>query len=217
MSGKIIEIAAATFRREVLEHLGPVAVDFFSSECPPCEALAPKFEALRLLYGDDIKFVKVFRQGNRELATELGVFASPTVLFYRGGKEQGKRLSAGIKRSELMAGLDALLSPSRVAAIHQKVRPVATSCDVLILGGGPAGLTAGIYAAQAKLTTMIVDVGLGGGHLAITHQVSNWPGYPAPQPGYALAHGMIEHAKAAGVTMRLAADVTNVFIAAGPR
>ena len=210
MSGKIIEIEAASFRREVLEHEGPVVVDFFSTECPPCEALAPKFEAMSVLYGDDAKFVKIFRQGNRELATELAVQSSPTVLFYSRGKEIGRRLTGGIKRAELMAGLEACLPASRVAEARSAIAPVDTSCDVLILGGGPAGLTAGIYASQSKLRTMIVDVGLGGGHLAITHQISNWPGYPAPQPGYALAHGLIEHAKAAGVTMRLAADVTLV-------
>ena len=46
----------------------PVVVDFYSTECPPCEALAPKYEALAELYGDDVKFVKIFRQSNRELA-----------------------------------------------------------------------------------------------------------------------------------------------------
>ena len=37
-------------------------LDFYSTECPPCEALAAKYEALSDLYGDDIKFFKVFRQ-----------------------------------------------------------------------------------------------------------------------------------------------------------
>jgi thioredoxin reductase (NADPH) len=90
------------------------------------------------------------------------------------------------------------------------VQPLQTQVDVLILGGGPAGITAGIYCAQAKLKTVMVDLALGGGNLAITHQVSNFPGFPKPQPGAMLAHFMVEHAKAAGVETRLAAEVTSV-------
>jgi thioredoxin reductase (NADPH) len=103
---------------------------------------------------------------------------------------------------------------ARADEILAKVRPVETQADVVILGGGPAGITAGIYCAQAKLKTVLVDVGLGGGNLAITHQVSNFPGYPTPQPGALLAHNMVEHAKAAGVELRLATEVTGIDLAA---
>ena len=65
------EINASDFQKEVLEG-GRVVVDFYSTECPPCEALAPKFEAMAELYGEKIKFLKIFRQGNRELATGTG-------------------------------------------------------------------------------------------------------------------------------------------------
>ncbi|MBK7401502.1 MAG: FAD-dependent oxidoreductase [Myxococcales bacterium] len=87
---------------------------------------------------------------------------------------------------------------------------MSTECDVLILGAGPAGITAGIYAAQAKLHTIMVDVGLGGGNLSITHQVSNFPGFPKPQPGYMLAHYLLEHAKEAGVEPRFAAEISAI-------
>ncbi len=209
MSEFVHEISADDFDLEVLGHDRPVAVDFYSTECPPCEALAPKYEALAQLYGEDVKFVKVFRQGSRALSERLGVRASPTVLFYRGGKEVGARLGGGIKRSELVSQLDALVSPERAEAIHAMVKPVQTECDVLILGAGPAGITAGIYSAQARLRTIMVDVGLGGGNLSVTHQVSNFPGFPKPQPGYMLAHHMLEHAKEAGVEARFAAEVTS--------
>ena len=80
------EINASDFQQEVLES-GKVVLDFYSTECPPCEALAPKFEALNELYGEKIKFLKIFRQGNRELATRLGVSSSPTLLFFDNGKQ----------------------------------------------------------------------------------------------------------------------------------
>ncbi len=213
MSEQVREIEGQRFETEVLAQEGLVAVDFFSTECPPCDALAPKFDSIAAVYGDDAKFVKVFRQGNRELADRLGVRASPTVLLFRNGVEVGKRLTGGIKRSELSRQLDEQIQPERVEQIHAAERPVETHCDVLILGGGPAGITAGIYAAQAKLDTIMVDVGLGGGNLTVTHQVSNFPGFPKPQPGYMLAHHLLEHAKEAGVKARFAAEVTGVDLA----
>ena len=98
------DIKASDFEKEVLNG-GKVLLDFYSTECPPCEALAPKFEALAELFSGEVKFLKIFRQENRDLAERLGVSSSPTVLFFEDGKEVGIRLSGGIKRSELCEGL----------------------------------------------------------------------------------------------------------------
>jgi thioredoxin reductase (NADPH) len=209
-SDKVREITANEYEQEVIQSDQPVIVDFYSTECAPCEAVAPKFEGLAKLYGDHVKFLKMFRQGNRELSEKLNVRSSPTLLFFKGGKEVDERLIGAIRRAAIAGSLDKLVASevaARVAALQQ---PTTTEADLLILGGGPAGLTAGIYAAQAKLKVIMVDAGLGGGNLSVTHQISNFPGFPKPQPGFMLAHFMVEHAKAAGVEMRLAADVSNV-------
>jgi len=209
-SDKVREITAAEFEQEVVHSDQPVILDFYSTECPPCEAVAPKFEGLAELYGEHVKFLKIFRQGNRELSEQLVVRSSPTLLFWKGGNEVDDRLSGAVRRSAIAAALDKLVAPEVAERVAASQRPTKTEVDLLILGGGPAGLTAGIYAAQAKLNVMVVDAGLGGGNLSVTHQISNFPGFPKPQPGFMLAHFMVEHAKAAGVEMRLAADVTNV-------
>ena len=78
------EISSSEFEAEVLAG-GKVVLDFYSTECPPCEAVAPKFEGLAKLYGNDIKFVKMFRQQNKPLAEKLGVRSSPTLLFFDNG------------------------------------------------------------------------------------------------------------------------------------
>ena len=49
MAGKITEIKTVDYEEHVLKR-GVVVVDFYSTECPPCEALAPKFEGLSELY-----------------------------------------------------------------------------------------------------------------------------------------------------------------------
>jgi thiol-disulfide isomerase/thioredoxin len=112
VSQLIKEIGAAEYEREVLQAGQPVVLDFFSTECPPCEALAPKFEAVAEQFAGRARFVKIFRQGNRELAQRLGVTGSPTLVFFdRGGVERGERLSGEeIKRTAIKAQVEALLA-----------------------------------------------------------------------------------------------------------
>ena len=109
MSPNVREIQATEYEREVTGAAGPVVVDFFSTECPPCEALAPKYEAVADQFAGKVAFLKIFRQGSRELATKLGVTGSPTLLFFKNGQEQGRRLTGDIKRSEIKAAVEALL------------------------------------------------------------------------------------------------------------
>ncbi len=78
MSEHVKEITAAEFDREVRHAGQPVVLDFFSTECPPCEALAPKYEAVADQFAGQVRFLKIFRQGNRDLAQQLGVTGSPT-------------------------------------------------------------------------------------------------------------------------------------------
>lgn len=209
MAGKIKEIQATQYEKEVLQ-ADKAVVDFYSTECPPCEALASKYEDLSNLYGDDIRFFKIFRQENRELAESLEVSGSPTVLFYNKGEVAGDKLTGGIKRAEIAANLDALLPADRAKKIAESIKPVQTETQVIIMGGGPAGLTAGLYLAQAHIDTILIDTALPGGYVSTTHQVSNYPGFIEPQPGYMLAHYMSEQAKQAGIKLRAAADVTSV-------
>lgn len=203
------EITTADFENEVING-GKVVLDFYSTECPPCEALAPKFEYFSNLYGEKIKFLKIFRQGNRELATVLGVSSSPTLLFFENGRLLDMNISGGIKKADIQERLDSMLKPEDVEKIHKNQKASVSEYDVAILGGGPAGLTAGIYLGQAKVRTVLIDPALPGGYMGITHQVSNYPGFPEPQPGFMLAHFMGEQAKSSGIDMKLAVDVTSV-------
>jgi len=110
MNTHVKTIEAPQFEQEVLAAEVPVVLDFFSTECPPCEALAPKFDAVAEQFAGRARFLKIFRQGNRELAARLGVTGSPTLLFFRAGKEVAARMSGEeIKRSALRAAVDGML------------------------------------------------------------------------------------------------------------
>lgn len=208
MSEAITEIGSGSWDEAVLKAPRAI-VDFYSTECPPCEALAAKFEPLAEVYGEDVKFIKIFRQENRDLAKSLGVSSSPTVLFYENGVLR-ERFSGAILRRDLVKHLDAMLPAERANELHRRFKPRARAADVLILGAGPAGLTAAIYAAQAKANTVVVDVSLPGGQVGTTHQVSNYPGFVDPIPGYQLAHVMREQAARAGAQFIPAVEVTEV-------
>ena len=66
--------------------------------------------------------------------------------------------------------------------------------DVIIIGGGPAGMTAAIYAKRAMLSTLLIDRGfIGGGQILNTYEVDNYPGLPGIS-GYDLGEKMSEHA-----------------------
>ena len=203
------EISTNEFEQEILNG-GKVVLDFYSTECPPCEAVAPKFEGLATLYGNDIKFLKIFRQNNRELAEQLGVKSSPTLLFFDNGKQVGNMLSGGIKRSDIIHQLDNILPVERVNEIKSQIKPSVSEYDVIILGAGPGGLTAGLYLCQSKINTVLVDIALPGGQVSTTHEVSNYPGFIDPQPGYMLSHNMSEQTKLCGTVYKVAVDVTKV-------
>jgi thioredoxin reductase (NADPH) len=203
------EITATEFNNDVLK-AGKVVLDFYSTECPPCEALASKFEDLSKLYGNDIKFLKIYRQQNRELAEKLGVKSSPTLLFFTNGKETGERLTGGIKRSDIIHNLDLMLSSERVKEIKALIKPSVSEYDVIVLGAGPGGLTAGLYLCQSKINTVLIDIALPGGQVSTTHEVSNYPGFIEPQAGYLLSHNMSEQTKLCGTVYKVAVDITNV-------
>ena len=203
------EITSSEFETEVLKG-GKVALDFYSTECPPCEALAPKFEGLASLYGKDIKFFKMFRQQNKPLAESLGVRSSPTLLFFDNGVQSPVTLTGGIKRSDIIHELDSMLSAERVQEIKKEIKPTVSEFDVLILGAGPGGLTAGLYLCQAKVNTVLIDIALPGGQVSTTHEVSNYPGFIDPQPGYMLSHNMSEQTRLCGTIYKVAVDVTKV-------
>jgi thioredoxin reductase (NADPH) len=66
--------------------------------------------------------------------------------------------------------------------------------DVVILGSGPAGLTAAIYTSRADLSTLIIEGKEPGGQIALSHQVDNFPGFPSGINGFELSDQMRQQA-----------------------
>ncbi|NLA24366.1 MAG: FAD-dependent oxidoreductase [Bacteroidales bacterium] len=73
--------------------------------------------------------------------------------------------------------------------------------DVIVVGGGAAGLTAGIYTSRAKLKTLIVNEGVLGGQMSLTNEIANFPG-TGDVKGYELSNSMKNQARSFGCTIR---------------
>ena len=73
--------------------------------------------------------------------------------------------------------------------------------DTIIIGGGPAGMTAGIYLSRAKRKVLILDKGIPGGQMVLTHEVANYPGFESIS-GYMLSMNMKKQAESFGAIIK---------------
>ena len=80
----------------------------------------------------------------------------------------------------------------------------AQDYDVAIVGGGPAGLTAGIYCARYGLRTVIIEKMMGGAQVINTERIENYPGLPNGIPGAEFGPMLQDHAMKAGASVKLA-------------
>ena len=171
MENRIIYTNSENFEKDVLKSDLPVAVVFYSEDCPPCDSFINIFKRSSEIYSGHMRFVMIHRQQNRHLAETLNIKSSPTVLFFKNGEELCFRMSGYINNPEFKETVEKAIGGKCKSKERQKVY-----CDVLILGGGPAGLSAAIYASRAKLFTIVIDEGLTGGQVSTTYHVANYPG-----------------------------------------
>ena len=88
--------------------------------------------------------------------------------------------------------------------------------DVIIIGGGPAGYTAALYAARANLTAMVIEKFAPGGQMATTEIVENYPGFVEGINGFELGMQMKKGAERFGVKTKLA-EVKSVELDKNPK
>ena len=80
--------------------------------------------------------------------------------------------------------------------------------DVIIIGGGPAGLTAGLYTSRARLSTLLIEKGLVGGQVMTTEWVENYPGFEEGISGAELSQKMEKQATRFGLEITQGSVIT---------
>ena len=88
--------------------------------------------------------------------------------------------------------------------------------DMIIIGGGPGGYSAALYAARAGLDTIVLEKLSAGGQMALTHQIDNYPGFVEGIDGFELAEKMQQQAERFGAKSEYA-EVTGVDLTAQPK
>ena len=88
--------------------------------------------------------------------------------------------------------------------------------DTVIIGGGPAGYTAALYAARAGLDTVVLEKLSAGGQMALSHQIDNYPGFEEGIDGFSLGEKMQQQAERFGAKTEYA-EVTRIDLQAEPK
>lgn len=81
--------------------------------------------------------------------------------------------------------------------------------DVIVIGGGAAGLTAGIYLSRSRVKTLIIEHSTVGGQMVLTHEIANYPGVESVS-GYGLANIMKKQALSFGTTIKSGYAITQM-------
>ena len=166
-----------------------------------------------VLYGaewcPDCRRSKVFLAGQRIAYTYVDLEKQPdgvdAVLAYNDGKQ--------IIPTIVFPDGTHLAEPSN-EELAEKLglarSAVENTYDVVIVGGGPTGLTTAIYTAREDLTTLVVERSGLGGQAGITERLDNYPGFPEGVGGGELASRFVEQAQRYGVELLAAVSVSSV-------
>ena len=159
--------------------------------CPDCKRSKKFLAEHRVPYEwididenpDGLRFVEELQKGGRRI---------PTILFPDG---------------------DHLLEPSDEELARKlglKLEADRQFYDLAIVGGGPAGLAAAIYAAREGIDAVIIDRSALGGQAGVTERIDNYPGFPDGVGGAELADKFVAQARRYGVELVAAVGVAEV-------
>jgi thioredoxin reductase (NADPH) len=158
---------------------------FVSPTCPYCPAQIVNALAAAVTRPELISLQVIDVQANRDLAEKYEAYSTPMTLANE------RLIGQGAQTRELFLASLKRLEPQTVFIPDNDAPEIET--DLVIVGGGPAGLTAGIYAARGGLKAVIVEKGALGGQMALTPVIENYPGL-TQVGGKSLVDIMVNHA-----------------------
>ena len=193
----ILNMNAESYRK-FTQAKQPVMVEFSAPWCVYCRRLAPALESVAEEYRDTLVFGAVNIDDDPELAQSEKIEVVPTLLIYQNGQVLGS-IVAPESRAQLVAFIKETLQHR-----EQEANITEHIYDMIVVGGGPGGYTAALYAARAGLDTVILEKLSAGGQMALTEQIDNYPGFEDGIDGFSLGEKMKRGTERFGVETKLA-------------
>jgi len=194
--------------KEMIESQKTFLVDFWAPWCPHCRKINPAYEQIAEQYAGALEVVKLDMDEDDRLWNELQVELIPTLRLYVDGKPVASTVAPESKAAidEFLSGILPQQAPKENAHLY----------DMIIVGGGPGGYTAALYAARAGLDTLVIEKLSPGGQMALTHQIDNYPGFAEGIGGWELAEQMHKQAERFGAKTQNA-EVRSVDLKSSPK
>ena len=193
---------------ELISSEKTILVDFWAPWCGDCRRIAGAYDQIADEYADILTVVKINVDEFDGIRQRENIRRIPTLRLYQKGEALGQIVEPPAK-----ADIDEFLS----GILPKKMQETDVHLyDMIIIGGGPGGYTAALYAARSGMDVMLIEQLSAGGQMALTHQIDNYPGFADGIGGFELAQQMQKQAERFGAKTKNA-TVRRVDLNASPK